>query len=90
MYLLAIMLHDLRVEGLAQRAEHGQPHESEHGQTKPGKKWNLLVQRQCTQSDEEDQNAEGDAVRVIRKKVRRPEQEDSHRGHIKNGGKRQS
>ena len=49
-----------------------------------------FAERHRPQRNEEDQNAESDSVRVIGKKVRWPEQENSHRGHVKNRGKSQS
>src|SRR5208282_2499476 len=81
---------DLWVERLAKRAEHGECHEAQHGQTESGKEWDLIAERHRTQSDEEDQDAERDSVGVKRKKIRWPEQENGHRGHVKDGGKRQS
>jgi hypothetical protein len=80
----------LCVEWLPKRMEHGKSHEEEHGQAESGKEWDLVAERHSTQRNEEDQNAEGDSVGVKRKKVRWPEQENGHRGHVKDGGKRQS
>jgi hypothetical protein len=81
---------NLRVERFAKRAEHGERREREHGQTESGKKGDFFAKRHGPQSDEKDENAEGDAVRVMRKKVWRPEQENGHGGHVQDGGKGQS
>jgi hypothetical protein len=77
----------LCVERLAERTEHGQRHETEHGQTESGKEWKLVAERHRTQSHEEDQDAERDSVGVKRKKVWRAKQENGHRAHVKDGGK---
>jgi hypothetical protein len=81
---------ELWVEGFPKRAKRGERHETEHGQAQSGKEWDLIAERHRAQRNKEDQNSEGDSVGVIGKKVRWPEQENGHRSHIKDGGKRQS
>ena len=90
MYLLATMLHICASNGSRSSAEHGQRREAEHRQTESGKKWDLLAEGHGSQSNEKDQDSKRNPVGVKRKKIRRPEQENGHRGHIKDGGKSQS
>jgi len=78
---------ELCVEWLAQRTEHGEPHESEHGEAESGNPWDLLSKRRGTQSDEENQDGERDSVGVERKKVWRPKEKHGHCGDVEDGRK---
>src|SRR6266404_9678134 len=80
----------LGVKRLAKRTEYGQRSETEHGQTECGNEWDFVAERHSTQSNEEDQDSERDSVGVKGKEVRWPKQENSHRGHIKDGRKSKS
>src|SRR3984893_19392268 len=80
----------LGVKRVTKRTEHGQRREPEHGQTERGNEWDLVAQSHGPQSNEEHQEAERDAIRVKRKEVWWPKQENGHRGHIEDGGKGQS
>src|ERR1017187_2797903 len=80
----------LCIEWLAKGAIRRERQKTKHGQTESGKKRDPIAEGHRPQGDEEDQDGEPDAVSVIRKEVGRPEQENGHRGHIKEGRKSQS
>jgi hypothetical protein len=81
---------DLRVKGLAQQAEDGEGGEGEHGQSESGEEWHGVTERQNAERNEEEEDSEGNAVGVERKKVGWAEEENCHCGQVEDGWKSQS